>query len=181
MNIRTLFFVLISTIGWAEKALPDRAHAISVDVAAIPFGELSLIYQHKTMPFLNLVFPLDIQSLSVFLLPQEVITVQRTTFGFGILPDLTVASGIGVKLHYSGWYVEPLLGLGYARIDYPSRYGTRHLLMIKPALLLGYHTTFPFGMYLDVGIGLAGRIFIPTADANALIQPNGRIAVGYAW
>ena len=154
--------------------------AVSISISNLILGEISLKYEYPILPFLVLTVPINFQSTNLLLLPPETAGFFRS-FGFGLFPNLTGTTGIGVRLHNEGWYIEPLLELGYARIDYSLPTGTQHLMMVNPKLLVGYYTIFTSGLHLNVGVGLAGRFFLPSKITAPVGQPVGVLAIGYAW
>ncbi len=161
------------------NAKPNKM-ALSISIPNLILGEVSLKYEYPILPFLTLTVPANIQSTQLLFLPLEAIGFFRS-FGDGLFPNLTITTGIGARLHHAGWYIEPMLELGYVRIDYSLPTGPEHLMMAKPKLLVGYYTIFSSGLYLNVGIGIAGRLFYPTNKTASIIRPDSILALGYAW
>lgn len=165
----------------STRAHADTKQIVTLDVAALPLGAVHLAYKLDAVPLVRLNVPFEFQSLALFPFGAEPITVSRTVFGFGVLPDLSVSTGIGVQVHMLGWYIEPQVGFGYARIDYPSQFGTQHTYMQKMSIHMGYASELLFGVYVDASVGMTGRVFFPEHAASAVIQPSARFQVGYAW
>lgn len=181
----TLLFSLLLTPAFAEESLdenvPARPHqSLTLNLVETFVGGLGLQYEAPLSPYLRLTVPVEIKAKALSLLPQRTLSV-LPAFAYGFLPDFGIASGVGLKALYHGWYVQPSALVGYTRIVYPIPNGVRHLASFEPRVLLGYQKVMPFGLVVDLGLGVGYRFFVPEADAAAFWNPIFRIDVGYAW
>lgn len=156
------------------------SHILSLDTGKILYGGLSARYEYPLYAHLNLTSGVEGQARVLSPVPQAVQNGVRILW-WGAFPEALAVGQVGLKLHYGGWYVEPFIKSGYAQIRYLDAVGTRHLAVLSPGAVLGYQETLPFGLALNLGMGLQGRVFLPHGQAKTLILPEATLAFGYAF
>jgi hypothetical protein len=158
-----------------------KLHSVAFDATAIINGGLAFRYEYSALPYLNISIPLEGQLLSLSPLSSEFIAGSRI-LGWSWFPHASAKTGVGAKFHYAGWYVEPLIKVGFAEIQFAgSALGTRYYALLQPEVMIGHQAAFDFGLFLNVGIGLGARIFLPATEVPPYWQPDAVIAVGYTW
>jgi hypothetical protein len=178
--MRTSVLIAVLLIHLNAQSSDIRDNSISLDFSHIFSGGIGVRYEHAVLPFMNITVPLEARFRTLSPLPSVAVNGIRI-IAWSALPDAIVLTGVGAKFHYSGWYIEPMLKLGYAQITYHGAAGTKHLATFQPSLLVGYNTTLDFGLFINVGVGISGRLYTPSADAKSFFQPDGVFSVGYAW
>ncbi len=154
--------------------------SISLDFSPILTGGLGLRYEHRIFNFLKLTVPLEVKSVKLSPLPSEAISGLRL-YAWSTLPEITVLTGAGAQLNYQGWYIEPMLKLGYSQVVYLGQTGAKNLFLLQPTFLFGYSQTFKNGLLINIGLGFSAHLFMPAQDAMSFWSPDGVLAVGYAW
>lgn len=176
-----MFLHFLSSTSLADSKLPPQsASNIAIDLSAIPVGGIGIRYEQALLPFLMLTIPLDTKMRQLSPLPADIVNSARI-LAWSMFPEVVVRTGVGIKFHHQGWYVEPMLKLGYAQIHYLGQTGTKHTALIQPALYIGYNTTLDFGLFINVGLGVTAQLFLPSKDAKSLFLPDGVLAIGYGW
>lgn len=179
-QIKILVFLCLSV---APASMASEAHemSLSLNTISLPIGGAEFQYEYALSPFMRLSVPLDVKVLSLTWLSNDLIYMSRLG-GWGLMPELLVAPGLGLKFIYEGWYAEPSITLGYARMVYPDPYEVKEAAVFQPKLTLGYQTQIHEGLFVDLGIGLQGRFFAPRPDSITLVPlPVLKVALGYAF
>ena len=160
--------------------IPQRKMALSLDLSPVLTGGLGVRYEYSIQKFFKITVPFELKSIKLSPLPSEAINGLRL-YAWSTLPDLTILTGLGTQFNYQGWYIEPQIKLGYARVVYLGRTGAKDLFLFQPTFLFGDSQTFENGFLVNVGLGFSAHLFSPSGDAMSFWSPDGVLAVGYAW
>ena len=173
------FLISLCLVSNAFAATP-RNMSIALDLSPVLTGGLGLRYDYQLESYLKITVPLEAKARILSPLPSEAQNALRL-YAWSTLPDFTILTGTGIQLNYQGWYIEPQIKLGYARVVYLGKTGAKDLFLFQPTFLFGYTQTFENGFLVNVGLGFSWHSFSPAEDAVSFWSPDAVLAVGYAW
>ena len=155
-------------------------NSLSIDISNTASGGLGLRYERNILPFINITVPLEVRFGSLTPLPTVAVNGLRI-MAWSALPDAIALTGAGVKIHVQGWYIEGMLKAGFSQLEYLGNAGIKNLAVLQPSVYIGYSETLPFGLFVNMGIGVAYRQYFPSSDAKSFFQPDAVLAAGYGW
>ncbi|MEI6790502.1 MAG: hypothetical protein WCK42_04905, partial [Myxococcaceae bacterium] len=103
---KVLILALLSILSFSSahaNTSETRPFNLSANLAGLPLGAYGLRVQYSILPYLTLTMPIDLVVKKASLISDTTLNILRI-FGYGMFPDLRISSGLGVMLHYQGWY-----------------------------------------------------------------------------
>ncbi|MEI6791421.1 MAG: hypothetical protein WCK42_09605 [Myxococcaceae bacterium] len=176
---KLLVFCLFCSFVQAQPTI--RHNNLSINAFSILWGGFDLRYEYQYNSWLTFTVPVDLEFAAVSPLPnltQQMVKALAT----GMFPTMQFASGFGARFNYEGFYVEPMIKVGYSRITLVPTADPMNYVLIRPIVYLGYQRTFSSGLSLNVGAGPSFNFFLPKGVlVNSFPFFDVMMGVGYAF
>ncbi len=181
--LAALLCVAIAIPLFANNDTPEKPilhHNISLNLFSIIWGGFDFRYEYRYNTWLTFTVPADFEFQRLSPLPFATQQNLRTISN-GFLPQAETATGFGSRFNYWGFYLEPMVKFGYAKIIVNPLLPAQNYFMLRPLFYLGYQKTFDFGLSLNVGFGPMYTIFFPRTFADSYAFLDVMLALGYAF
>lgn len=179
--IRFLFFLVFlllhpNAIG-NNTPEPGR-FSLSGDIVGIPLGAYGVRAQYHWVNHITLTLPINMSVSQLNTLPTVANNIIKI-FGYGILPTFRITGGIGLMFDYGGWYIEPGISLGYAKMNYPEF--EKSMFLVAPNVFIGHQSIIASKFLINIAIGIVGLYYFPHITGTNAWIPVSTFSLGYVF